>query len=138
MAPESLNKINNRTDYKFKEGNTEHYTRCIFPSFKIESETPLTKIFQENNYLQTAFYKFDSPLTKDPLCVSEIKHNTVIDVNKKGVEGAAVTIITLDKASAMIGPVKKVYHDFVLDKNFGFIITDPSGVTLFEGQVYNP
>lgn len=138
MAPENLNKVNNCIDYQFKDGDTEHYTRCIFPSFKIESETPLAEIFKDNNYLQNAFYEFSSPLTQDPLCVSDIKHNTVIDVNKKGVEGAAVTIISLEKASAMIDHIKRVYHDFVLDKNFGFIITDPNGVTLFEGQVTNP
>ncbi len=137
MSPENLNKINNRTDYKFKNGNTEHFTRCIFPSFKIESETPLKDILGENGYLKNAFYEFSSPLTEKKLCVSDIKHNTVIDVNKKGVEGAAVTVIAMKCASALV-TTKRVYHDFVLDKNFGFIVTDSSGVILFEGQVNEP
>lgn len=137
MSAKNLNKINKRTDYKFKEGNTEHYTRCIFPSFKIESETPLKDILAGNGYLKNAFYEFNSPLTEKPLCVSDIKHNTVIDVNKKGVEGAAVTIFAVKCASALV-TTKRVNHDFTLNKNFGFIITDPNDVILFEGQVTNP
>ena len=57
----------------------------------------------------------------------------MLDVNKKGIEGAAVTIIMIEKASALME--KKVYHDFTLNKNFGYILTDPNDVVLFTGQI---
>jgi serine protease inhibitor len=57
----------------------------------------------------------------------------VLDVNKKGIEGAAVTIAIACASSIHVN--KKVYHDFTLDKNFGYILTDSNDVVLFEGQV---
>lgn len=134
MSAENLNKINSRKDFKFMDKDkTEHYTRCIFPSFKIESDTPLKTIFQKNGYLKNAFSEFSSPLTDKKLFVSDIAHSTVLDVNKKGIEGAAVTIVMACASSIHVN--KKVYHDFTLDKNFGYILTDSNDVVLFEGQV---
>ncbi len=137
MTAENLNAVNNQTDFKDTEGLTEHKTRCIFPSFKIESETPLKDILAKNGALPHAFTSYFSPLSDKELCVSEIKHKVVLDVSKTGVEGAAVTIIA-SKANS-IAPTKQiVYHDFLIDKGFGFIVTDPSDVVLFEGKVTNP
>ncbi len=137
MSPENLDEVN-LAAYNENGGDVgEHYTRCIFPSFKLENETPLKKIFESNNVLSHAFNSYLSPLTGSELCVSDIKHRTVIDVNKKGVEGAAVTIIA-GKNAAFIRPETRIYHDFVLNRAFGFIITDPSDVILFEGQVTDP
>lgn len=134
-----LNTINRRSDFgAFDDNGTEHFTRCIFPSFKLEKETPLKKIFENNNLLKNAFTSYFSPLLKDEeLCVSDIKHKVVLDVSKTGVEGAAVTIIS-SKANSSYPDHKIEYHDFVLDSAFGFIVTDPSDIVLFEGKVTDP
>lgn len=138
MSAHNLNIINKKADFKpYDADGTEHYTRCIFPSFKIESDTPLAQILKSNQKLSNAFSEFSSELTDEKLKISDIKHKAVLDVNKKGVEGAAVTIALVCASSAPI-PVKKVYHDFVLGRSFGYIITDPNDVVLFEGQVKNP
>jgi serpin B len=138
MKASNLSKINSKKDYKGtdKDG-TEHFTRCIFPSFKLESDTPLMTIFIKNKVLKNAFSVFNSDLTPTPMCVSDMKHNVVLDINKEGVEGAAVTIFAA-KATAVLPTVPRKYHDFILNKSFGFIVTDPSDIILFEGQVTNP
>lgn len=69
--------------------------------------------------------------------ISKIKHKTVIDVNTKGVEGAAVTIIVGNDETAP-DMSSYVYHTLTMDRNFGFIITDPNDVVMFEGQVKDP
>ena len=57
-------------------------------------------------------------------------------MDKKGIEGAAVTVIQMDGAtSAGPGEYERVYEDFIIDRAFGFIITDPYDVTLFSGVV---
>ena len=112
----------------------EHLTRCIFPSFKIDSETPLKDILLANGELGNAFTNYYSPLTDKALCVSEIKHKVVVDVSKQGIEGAAVTVIA-SKANSVMPDHNVYYHDFKLNSEFGFIITDPSDVTLFQGKV---
>lgn len=141
MNASDLNEINNNSAFNvYDENGNIHCTRCIFPRFKIESDTPLDEILKSRGILPNAFSAFNSPLTYDKnmeLCVSKIIHKTVIDVNPEGVEGAAVTIIAV-KDNAAPEPVKMIYHDFVLDKNFGFIVTDRNNVVLFEGQVKNP
>lgn len=134
MSVSELNKINSRKDFKItSKDKSRHYTRCIFPSFKVESDTPLKDVFEENGYLNNAFYAFDSPFTDEKLQVSDIAHSSVLDVNKKGIEGAAVTLIMIEKTSAIMA--KKVYHDFTLDRSFGYILTDPNDVVLFTGQI---
>ncbi len=138
MKKENLNAVN--TDAEFGDTDadgTEHFTRCIFPSFKVNSDTPLLDIIEKSNALPSIFTPHTSTLLDKLLVVSDIKHSAVIDVTKKGIEGAAVTIIS-EKAGA--APVEKppVYHNFILDKSFGFIITDKNDVVLFEGQVTNP
>lgn len=141
MNPDDLQKINLCSDFgavgKEAGVTTEYYTRCIFPKFKVSSDTPMTDIFQKNDLLPHAFNEYASPLVDRLLCVSDIKHKTVIDVNKNGVEGAAVTIIS-SKATSVMPVNPEVYLDFVLDSDFGFIITDYNNVILFEGQVTNP
>ncbi len=137
MNAADLYKINGTTDFQFQDPDgTEHYTRCIFPTFKISSETPLKKIFEDNEVLNKAFGEFYSPLIDGELFVTDVKQKTVLDVNKKGIEGAAVTIISAAGTSMPVNP--QVFHDFVLNRSFGYIITSPDDVVLFEGQVTNP
>lgn len=135
MSADNLQKINMTRDFKtWDSKGGEHLTRCIFPSFKIDSETPLKDILLANGELGNAFTNYYSPLTDKALCVSEIKHKVVVDVSKQGIEGAAVTVIA-SKANSAMPDHNVYYHDFKLNSEFGFIITDPSDVTLFQGKV---
>lgn len=137
MSADNLNKVNNKKNYQFMDSkNNEHYTSCIFPSYKIECDTPIKTVLDKNNAMQTAFKPFASELVNQDILVSDISHSTVLDVNKKGIEGAAVTMALEVAAAAPVN--KKIYHEFTLNRNFGFIITDPYDVILFEGQVVNP
>lgn len=45
MSADNLNKVNSQTDFKSKENGKNHFTCCIFPSFKVESFTDLEKRF---------------------------------------------------------------------------------------------
>lgn len=137
MSSENLNKINAQKYFYDESEEVEHYTRCIFPKFKVCSETDLKTILENNSFLENAFSGYTSNIINQTLQVSDIIHKSVIDVNDEGIEGAAVTIIASKLTSVM--PEKPVYyHDFVVDKNFGFIITDASNTILFEGQITNP
>ena len=73
-------------------------------------------------------------LSPEACFCSAIKHVTDLTVNEKGIEGAAVTVVEMDGASAG-EPMKEVYADFVVDRAFAFLITDHQDVTLFSGVV---
>ncbi|MBR5388194.1 MAG: hypothetical protein IK147_01855 [Clostridia bacterium] len=135
MTAENVNAVN-YTKYIDEEDGVRYLTRCIFPKFKIESDTPVKEIFEDKGYLTNAFRAYTSDLTDIELCVSDIKHSAVLTVDEKGIEGAAVTIIAGKGTAAP--PEHEQKLDFVIDRSFGFLVTDPYGVILFAGRVTEP
>ncbi|MBQ5574904.1 MAG: hypothetical protein IIT37_02525, partial [Bacteroidales bacterium] len=69
---------------------------------------------------------------------SKIRHITKLDVMRKGIEGAAVTVEYMDKMDAGPGHEEKVwedvYYDFPVDRNFAYILSK-DGVPIFTGVV---
>jgi serpin B len=69
------------------------------------------------------------------LFISRVMHKAVIEVNEKGSEAAAATVVEVAE-SAM--PVEEII-EFIVDRPFFFIIGDDrSGAVLFMGKVVNP
>ena len=132
-----LNVLNAKIDYTEEEDDKIilHQTRTIFPMFNVDSSTDVKRKL-ENKYLSHAFSSYQSEIIDLPLYVSGIKHKAVLKVDKKGIEGAAVTIIMNEAASD--APMETVYHDFVVDKSFGYVLTTSEGVILFMGEINNP
>ncbi|MDE7251888.1 MAG: hypothetical protein K2O32_02965 [Acetatifactor sp.] len=67
--------------------------------------------------------------------VSQIKHVARVQIDEKGCEAAAFTLVMVDRAAAML-PQEEV--DFILDRPFLFAITGSSGDPLFVGVVNQP
>lgn len=67
--------------------------------------------------------------------VSQIKHMARVQIDEKGCEAAAFTLIMVDRAAEML-PQEEV--DFILDRPFLFAITGSSGDPLFVGVVNHP
>ncbi len=137
-----LNDWDNPEDIRF---NCNNYTRCIFPSFKIKSHSPLKDLIKDSGYLPSAFGTFFTELLKSELpgdnllTVSDIIQDAVIEVDKSGVKAAAVTIIEVEEGCAAPEEIEiDRYYELVMDKNFAFILTDSNDVILFEGKVYDP
>ena len=61
-------------------------------------------------------------------------HKCSLDVNARGIEGAAVTVMVGDGAAGP-GEYEDVYQDYIVDRAFGFIISDHFGAVLFSGVV---
>lgn len=119
----------------------EYYyeTRCVFPSFTIASSTPLLDVLTESGCLKSAVSAFNSPLLDTmPLRVDNIFQKAKIEVNKKGAEAAAVTIIDIAPGCCLEPITVHKYDTFYVDKGFCFLLTDNSGTILFEGKVVDP
>ena len=65
----------------------------------------------------------------------KIQHVTDLTVDRKGIEGAAVTVAAVGAESAEM--YETVREEFVVDRPFGFILTDTYGTSLFSGAVYS-
>lgn len=121
------------------ENGIYYETRCIFPEYKCAYDGDLKNVLKDefgvNKFFIDPITNPDgctlSSITDTPCFCEHIKHVVSLDVNKKGIEGAA-TVISDTVASAQPADVK---FDFVIDRAFGFIITDSQDVALFSGVV---
>ena len=65
---------------------------------------------------------------------SGVCHVAKLKVNRKGIEGAAVTITPAPSSPAPDG-ITDVYTDFIVNGAFGYIITNPYDTVVFAGVV---
>ena len=112
-----------------------HYnTRCLFPEYKAECDLGIAPVLRELG-VQALFGECDfSPLTKSAVTVDSVRHVAKLTVDKRGIEGAAVTVLPAAGAPGP-GEYEEVYRDFVVDGAFAYVIANPYGTTLFSGVV---
>ncbi|MFO7896780.1 MAG: serpin family protein [Candidatus Cloacimonadales bacterium] len=117
----------------FQEMNVE----VSIPKFKFGYEKVLNDLLQSMG-LSIAFDKdnadFSNITEAMQLYIDFVKHKSFIDVNEKGTEAAAVTVVGIGYGS--VGPS---YPKFIADKPFLFAIREKyTNAILFIGQVTNP
>ncbi|MDE6411076.1 MAG: hypothetical protein K2L02_00870 [Clostridia bacterium] len=139
FTAENIAEANAVVDYlpMNEKQTTEYYTRCFFPEYKCKYNEDIKEILKEKFGIKLLFddvYCDYSAMTDMSAFCAKIQHVTDLRVNKTGIEGAAVTVVANEATSAP-PQRKKVYADFVLDRAFGFVITDKNNVTLFSGVV---
>ena len=125
--------------YEDDEKLERYHTNCVFPEFKADADIDLIKMFTNDFNVKTLFDSntcdFSNITTQDGY-VEQFKHIAKLDVNKSGIEGAAVTYMAYAGA---VGPDEwtDVYETFVVDQEFGFILTNYYGDVIFSGAVTN-
>lgn len=121
---------------RLEAGMKSAMTEVQMPKFKIESTFPLRMPLQSLG-LAGAFAPgadFSGISSEPGFALSEVIHKTFVDVNEKGTEAAAVTMM----AAAGSAPPKKNV-EFKADRPFLFVIRDlPTKTTLFMGRVMDP
>ena len=123
--------------YEISEKNYSYFTRVIFPTFNVKSSVDMKDVLMKKNMFNHTFTFYESDLVDTPLSVSQVIHDAILKVDKKGIEGAAVTIIANKAESAEI-PLEIIYYDYLVDKPFGFVLSTYDGVVLFMGEINNP
>ena len=120
----------------------QYFTRCIFPEFEAECDIDYKELLEEygiNQLFMEADYSniVDYSTLTDLISCDKIIHQTKLNVDKKGVEGAAVTIVVNEFTGApgSNNYFNNVYQDYIINKNFGFVITDRYNTVLFTGVI---
>ena len=130
------------TNYTYQDDEKleRYHTNCIFPEYTAEADLSLKKIFQQNFGITSMFdasVSDFSSITDGSVYADDVRHIAKLEVNKTGIEGAAVTYMAMCGA---VGPgpeeYKDIYETFVVDKEFGFILSRNDTV-LFSGIVTN-
>ena len=135
----NIEKVNAITDYRPRdvEKLIRYNTRCLFPEFQSSFDGDVSKVLQNHFGIKAMFDlatgNFGTISNTQNFCAS-VRHAANLSVNRFGIEGAAVTVMQLVGA---VGPDEytDVYIDFVLDRAFGYVITDYYDTVLFAGVV---
>ena len=132
-----LSVANDMDDYLAVDDENKEYnhTKCFFPEYEAEYDDDISGVLK-NKFDINALFDIETAdftnLVDGPAYISQVIHQTKLIVNKKGIEGAAVTV-ELAPGSAGPGPYTNVYHNFIVNKAFAFIITDYNDTILFTG-----
>lgn len=114
-----------------------YQTRCIFPEYSIYSDIDLKNMFIEDFNVKSIFSlatcDFKNIIESNVYCDS-FKQIAKLEVDKKGIRGAAVTYMAYSGSPS--NPYKQVKEDFVVDQEFGFVLTK-MGSVIFSGIVTN-
>ena len=140
FTSENIYNINNLGDYGYidEENKLLHHTRVFFPEYKASFDGDLADILK-NDFGINKLFDFEqcdfSNVSDEQLACDGVIHKCSIDVNDKGIEGAAVTVMPMAGAAGPLEGYEEVYHDYIVDRAFGFVITDSYGAVLFSGVV---
>lgn len=138
FTEENIKEANTVEDYGEVEGNRRYHTRCLFPEFDADYDCDVKDIFKEKFSVKDLFSEqeadFSNAIDEKVFCGC-IQHVTKLTVDKKGVEGAAVTVVGMGSANGPGEQMEDVYLDFIVDKSFGYIVTDCFNTPLFAGII---
>ena len=122
------------------EGKIVNKTKVYFPSFESSSNVDLKEMFKQTTNVKSIFdplvSDFSAISAKEDLVCSALVHAAKLKVNRKGMEGAAITVAIGDATSP--GPNDEIeyrYFDFFVNKAFAYELLDSNGYPLFVGTV---
>lgn len=108
----------------------------LFPEFEASYDGSIKTILKDSFKIIDLFtdYCDASNITNEDVYCSDVIHKCKLKVDKKGIEGAAITTIMMEFESDL-STFKTIYHDFIIDQAFGFIVVDEYNTILFSGVV---
>ena len=139
FTAENIEKVNGIRNYNAldSENLIRYNTHCQFPEFSASFDRDVKGVLQSYFNIKSMFnYDLSNFSTISDMrnYCSEVRHTANLTVNKHGVEGAAVTLIDVGGAA---GPDEytDVYVDFVVDRAFGYVISNSDSTVIFAGVV---
>lgn len=116
-----------------------HYTRLLFPEFSAGYNGDLSALLKDDFGVNSLFDKescdFSNLIAGSVHCNSFV-HKTKLSIKASGIEGSPVQSI-----SGAVAPTpseyETVYHDFMINRSFGFFLVDEYGTLLYSGVINN-
>jgi serine protease inhibitor len=107
------------------------------PRFKLDYDVtlndPLKALGMRRAFTDDADF---SAMADEPLCVSEVKQKSFVEVNEEGTKAAAVTTVRM-RPTGVFRPEKP--FEMIVDRPFLFVIGDDQTQSiLFMGVIYDP
>ena len=126
-----------RFDSEMESRSVSAIVNLGIPKFRVTESMDLKEVLQKmgvTDLFDSSAADF-SPLTEEAgeISLSSAKHNAMLEIDEKGVKGAAYTEMIL--AGGIPNPAETI--DFILDRPFMFVITSRDSSILFAGIVRN-
>lgn len=139
FTEENLKTFNALTDFHAVDDEQRiiYHTRCLFPEYEASFDKDVKEVLQENFGINDLFHPDHcdfSGLTDSPAYCESVTHSVSLTVDERGIEGAAVTVMDVC-GNAGPGEYTDVYLDFLVDRAFGFVLTDYNNTPIFSGIV---
>jgi len=112
--------------------------RLFMPKFRIACKYSLVPALRALG-MGVAFVPFEADFSGinpsyEDLHISDVLHNTFVQVDEEGTEAAAVTVVEIGTTS--VPPLNKIIR---IDRPFAFVIHEKNtGAILFMGKIVNP
>ncbi|HJA02353.1 MAG TPA: hypothetical protein H9797_03110 [Candidatus Gallimonas gallistercoris] len=142
MTAQNIAEVSSKEDWNAtdEENHIRYYTRCLFPEFEGDYAGDVSPVLKAEFGIEKLFDRKQSDLsaltgkTSGVYC-TEAQHIAKLKVDRKGIEGAAVFVLP---GAGEAGPdeYEQVYEDFLVDRAFGFVLTDSYNTTLFAGVIH--
>ena len=123
-----------------EEKKERYQTKVIFPEFNAESDLSITEMLYKDFGIHQIFDEscdFSNLSTDNDLYCSDCHHIAKLEVNKKGIEGAAVTYMAMEGKAGAPDEYKEIKETFVVDKEFGYVVLNGSSNIIFSGIITN-
>lgn len=140
FTPQNIAQVLSTEDYRFIDNSSEHihYTRTLFPeidvSFKDDVSPNLKDDFGIVDLFDSEICDLSNLINGKVSCNSFL-HASRMRLNAKGIEGESINLAQSEKTPENLPDYEIVYHDFVVNKAFGFVMTDPNGAIIYIGRV---
>ncbi len=125
--------------YADEEALELYYTRALFPEFSASFSGDVSKLLSESFGMTDLFDKglcdASGATPSDAYCKA-LMHTCEINVDAKGINNSSSVAIPGSAPQAPSG-YEIILNDFVIDREFGFLIVDEYGTLLFSGAVNN-
>lgn len=133
MLPKNGDEVTSEMLNQVFDGMKQERVNLTIPKFQMRSrmsvKESLAKLGMEKAF--TADADFTGIMEKSGLTISDVIHETYLNVAEAGIEAAAATAVVMMKTSLPIGEPKV----FKADKPFFFVLRDTkSGIALFLGR----
>lgn len=141
FTEENIYDFNNVESYGYvdHENKQRHHTRVFFPEYEASYDGEIKDVLHNDFGINDLFSRSEcnfTGITDEPVYCDTVIHKCNLKVDKTGIEGAAITAVIANGAAAP-DEYEDVYHDYIVDRAFGFVIVDSYGSVLFAGVINN-
>lgn len=119
-----------------------HRTRVIFPAFEASFSGDLSGVLKDTFGIKSLFdaERCDlSGITQQKVHLTSLLHASEIKVDRSGIDGKPATLPTTPSTPSLpdYDEYEDVYHELMVDRAFGFVLTDAYGTVLYSGVMSN-